>query len=101
MHCYSFADSEDKVKDFTSSYQDIVLEWFKFAIRTHGAYLGFQLGPGSTDTQFDNAIKKETDTIQRWKNLSAGFFYNILAANVFIMLLFTYVGQLSAGEKKI
>ena len=95
------ADSEDKINDFTSCFHEAVPEWSKFAIKTHGEYLGFQLGPGSADTQFDNAIKKGTDTIQRWKNLSAGFFYNILASNVFVMSLFTYVGQLSACDKKI
>ena len=94
-------DSDVKIQEFTAYFHESVPEWSNFAIKTHGEYLGFQLGPGSTNAQFDNALKKGTDTIQRWKNLSAGFFYNILASNVFILSLFTYVGQLAACDKKI
>ena len=95
------ASSDELIEVFSTCFRSTVPEWSSFAIKTHSEYLGFQLGPGSTNTQFDNAIKKGTDTVQRWKNLSAGFFYNILASNIFVMSLFTYAGQLASCDHKV
>ena len=39
-------------------------------------------------------LRKAADVVVKWKNLHLGFFYNMIACNVYILPLFSYVGQL-------
>ena len=59
------------------------------------------LGPESLDKQWNNVIRKACDTTRRWANLHSGFFYNVLACNVYILPLFSYVGQLASTNLEV
>jgi len=74
---------------------EIVPAWANFPIRDHAEYLGFQLGPGGVDKQWDKAVAKCRATAIRWRNIGAGFMFNTLAANVYMIPLFSYIGQLA------
>jgi len=50
---------------------------------------------------WDTVIRKATDTVTRWKSIHAGVFYNVLACNVYILSLFSYVGQLVKLDKSV
>ena len=51
--------------------------------------------------QWNSIIRKAQDTTLRWAALQSGFLYNILACNVFILSLFSFVGQLSVAGKEV
>jgi len=75
--------------------------WSSFPTQDVAEYLGFKLGPGSVDVQWNSIIRKAQDTTLRWASLQSGFLYNILACNVFILSLFSFVGQLSVAGKEV
>ena len=72
--------------------------WSAFKITTSAEYLGFLLGPGSLGRQWENPIKKAMDNALKWRSVKAGFFYNILAVNIYILSLFTFIGQLAKPD---
>ena len=80
---------------FRSELAAIVPSWSTFSVTLVADYLGFKLGPDAHLTFWNSALKKANDTMRRWKAIHAGFFFNILAANVFILPLFSYLAQLA------
>ena len=76
-------------------------DWNDFKISNCAEYLGFYLGPGSLSRQWDTPIKKAMDNCLKWRHVKAGFFFNILAVNIYIMSLFTFIGQLAKPNRKI
>ena len=80
---------------FKSELASIVPSWSMFSVTLAADYLGFKLGPDAHFTFWNSALKKANDTMRRWKAIHAGFFFNILAANVFILPLFSYLAQLA------
>jgi len=88
-------------ENFQLGLDECTPQWSQFKIVSHAEYLGFLLGPGSVGRMWDGVIRKATDTIIRWKNLHAGIFFNILACNIYILSLFSYIGQLVHPDDKV
>ena len=59
------------------------------------------LGPQGYEKQWNSTARKAIDTAKRWAALHAGFFYNILACNIYIIPLFSYIGQLAKAGKEV
>ena len=51
--------------------------------------------------QWSKAIAKCRSTAIRWRNIGAGFLFNVLAANVYMIPLFSYVGQLAEVSQDV
>ncbi len=73
------------LKVFAGLFKLAAPEWAGFQVNDHAEYLGLILGPGSTNLMWLKPIRKAYDTIARWKNVGAGFFFNLLAANIYIL----------------
>jgi hypothetical protein len=78
-----------------------VPEWQHFKVQDWAEYLGFMLGPGGYPKQWNSAIRKACDTCRRWASLQAAFFFNILACNIYILPLFSFIGQLAAHNSEL
>jgi len=94
-------NSPDACTNLAGIISEIVPEWRNFKVALNAEYLGFQIGPNSTNLQWNKVIAKASDTVLRWQALHLGFFFNLLACNVFILSLFSYIGQLSAPSKQV
>ena len=81
-------------------FSNIAPKWSSFKISDSAEYLDFFLGPAAHNIMWDGAIRKATDTVRRWKQLNTGFFFNILACNVYILPVFSYIGQLVHPDHK-
>lgn len=77
--------------DFARLLAARIPQWSNFQCQDHGEYLGYMLGPGSQPLLWSKVCKKAVETAVRWHNVHAGFFYNILAFNVYIHSLFGYL----------
>ena len=77
---------------FASVFENLAPNWTRFRVSDHAEYLGFLLGSGGVLSQRDAAAHKIADTVNRWKNVHAGFFLNRLATNVYILPITSYIG---------
>ncbi len=66
----------------------------QFQWKDHGEYLGFLLGPGAVGHEWDGPIRKATDVTLKWAHVKCGFFFHIIACNVFILSMLGYIMQL-------
>ena len=94
-------DDPDIVKRFADTLRTHAPSWSSIRVQLSAEYLGFMLGPDSHTKQWDVVIRKACDTSRRWANLHSGMFYNVLACNVYILPLFSYVGQLALMNKEV
>ncbi len=69
--------------------------WQEMQICSSAEYLGFILGPGSPDLQWGNATAKAKRAAEVWAKIGCGFFYSLLACNIFVFPVLTYIGQLA------
>ena len=67
--------------------------WSSFRCSDCAEYLGILLGPGACGKEWHIVVRKASDTTIRWKHIACGFFFNVIACNVFILSLFSYLGQ--------
>ena len=80
---------------FSALIASLVPSWSGFKVQDAAEYLGFLLGPGSVGKTWSSAVKKASDAMLRWRNLHTGFFFNLLASNVYILhiLLFGSISE--------
>ena len=83
---------------FREEFSKLAASWSQFDFKDHAEYLGFVLGPSGRVNMWSNVVAKALDTTNRWKQIGAGFFFNVIAANVFILSLFAFVGQLASPD---
>jgi len=86
---------------FKDWFFDLAPQWKDFAVKLHAEYLGFQLGPEGTEKMWENCCRKAIDTTNRWRNVKAGFFFNVIASNIYILPLFSYIGQLACTDDHV
>jgi len=94
-------DSEDACANLSALISENVPQWKDFKVALSSEYLGFQVGPGSASIQWNKVIAKASDTVVKWQSLHLGFFFNLLACNVFILSLFSYLGQLCTPNQLV
>jgi len=99
--CVPLSSENDVIARFKAMFDDVVPGWSGFTISSSAEYLGFILGPGAVGVQWTKVLKKASDTVCKWQSLKLGFFYNVLACNVFILSLFSYIGQLAVADEEI
>jgi len=75
--------------------------WKNFNVALAAEYLGFWLGPASPNLQWNKIIRKAREVADTWSSLHLGFFYNTLACNIYILSLFSYVGQLATANSDV
>ena len=92
---------KDSIPHFSTLLNKYSPTWSEFQVRQWAEYLGFVVGPASVHRQWDNVVRKASDTILRWKKVNAGFFFNLLAANIYVLSLFCYIGQLARTDAKV
>ena len=78
-----------------------VPQWSKFKVQLHTEFQGFVIGPGATNIMWNSILRKAADTAIRWRNLHLGFFFSLIACNIYILPLFSYVGQLARCTKEV
>ena len=76
-------------------------EWKDFQVALAAEYFGFWLGPASPEMQWTKIIRKTVDVTTTWASLHFGFFYNTFACNIYILSLFSFVGQLAYSNKEV
>ena len=86
---------------FVAKFAELAPTWSEIAIQDHAEYLGFVLGPGACINMWSNVVAKALDTVSRWKKIAAGFFFNVIASNIFILSLFSFVGQLACPDSSV
>ena len=84
----------DAIENARCLIKKVAKPWKAFKIALSAEYLGFLLGPQSCCKQWNKVLRKASDFVVKWKALNTGFFFNLLAANVFGLSLFGYLGQL-------
>ena len=85
---------EVTLDQFSCDFVEIVPRWKEFKIDDCAEYLGILLGPGSVGKTRIKSVEKASDFTLLWKRLATGFFFNMLATNVFIHPIFSYIAQL-------
>ncbi len=73
----------------------------QFRWEDHGEYLGFVLGPGAVGHEWDGPIRKATDVTLKWAHVKCGFFFHIIACNVFILSMLGYIMQLVPTNSQV
>ena len=69
-------------------------QWADFAIEVKGKYLGFLLGPGSTQERWNDALAKFEQRVKYWAGLHLGMALNIVAFNIYILPVLEFSAQL-------
>ncbi len=90
-----------KFPDFAGCIQRAVPARAGFRLQDYAEYLGFQMGPGGVARQWTAAVQKTKSNIDEWAALSAGFFFNVLAANVYILQILCCIGQLASIDASV
>ena len=69
--------------------------WTYICVQTYGKYLGFWVGPGSTDHIWTKPLHKYLQRAKEWASLNLGMFFNLLAYKTFISSVLSFTMQLA------
>ena len=81
--------------------QELFPNWKQISVQSCGKYLGFEIGPGSTDIFWKKAITKAEKNANQWHQLHLGFLFSVLAFNIYIASVFSYLGQLAKPGNEV
>ena len=72
----------------SSNLRKIIVElcplWKNIIVQTYGKYLGFAVGPGSTEHMWTKPLHKYLQRAREWASLRLGMFYNLTVYRTFI-----------------
>jgi hypothetical protein len=83
-------DNEQLSKDIGTHFE----YWGNVAVRGHGKYLGFEIGPEAGDLSWQQPLKKFSKAAKFWGNAGLGFHFGAAAYGTYVLPILGYVAQL-------
>jgi hypothetical protein len=87
--------------DIAASLAAAVPGWANMRIQTHGAYLGFEIGPDKRHRSWSAALAKATQRVQQWDWGSLGLFWATQVWNTYVVPTLLFVAQLETPPDEV